>query len=63
MSTAPLCVYCRKRPVDERVRPFCSERCKLLDLAAWADGQYRIPDDPIPDESGPRRDEDDEPVT
>jgi endogenous inhibitor of DNA gyrase (YacG/DUF329 family) len=28
-------------------RPFCSERCKLLDLAAWADGRYRIPGDPI----------------
>lgn len=24
-------------------RPFCSERCKLIDLGAWADGQYRIP--------------------
>ena len=23
--------------------PFCSERCKLLDLGAWIDGQYRIP--------------------
>jgi hypothetical protein len=24
-------------------RPFCSERCKLLDLANWADGRYAIP--------------------
>ncbi|HEG42870.1 MAG TPA: DNA gyrase inhibitor YacG [Phycisphaerales bacterium] len=24
--------------------PFCSERCKLIDLGAWIDGQYRIPD-------------------
>ncbi|MDR2016710.1 MAG: DNA gyrase inhibitor YacG [Burkholderiales bacterium] len=23
-------------------RPFCSERCKLLDLGAWADETYRI---------------------
>lgn len=24
-------------------RPFCSERCKLLDLGAWADEDYRLP--------------------
>ncbi len=40
----PLCVYCRKRPVAPAFRPFCSERCKLLDLAKWVDGDYRIPD-------------------
>ncbi|MFZ0959717.1 MAG: DNA gyrase inhibitor YacG [Terriglobia bacterium] len=24
-------------------RPFCSERCKLIDLDNWFDGRYRIP--------------------
>jgi endogenous inhibitor of DNA gyrase (YacG/DUF329 family) len=24
-------------------RPFCSERCKLIDLGAWANEQYRVP--------------------
>jgi uncharacterized protein len=24
-------------------RPFCSERCKLIDLGRWAEGQYSIP--------------------
>ena len=24
-------------------RPFCSERCKLLDFGAWADEQYGVP--------------------
>jgi len=24
-------------------RPFCSERCKLTDLGAWASEDYRIP--------------------
>ena len=24
-------------------RPFCSERCKLLDLGAWFDGSHHIP--------------------
>jgi len=23
--------------------PFCSERCKLIDLGAWFDATYRIP--------------------
>ncbi len=24
-------------------RPFCSERCKLIDLGQWANGGYSIP--------------------
>jgi endogenous inhibitor of DNA gyrase (YacG/DUF329 family) len=24
-------------------RPFCSERCKLIDLGAWASEAYRVP--------------------
>jgi len=24
-------------------RPFCSERCRLIDLGAWAGEEYRIP--------------------
>jgi hypothetical protein len=26
-----------------RYRPFCSERCRLIDLGAWASENYRIP--------------------
>jgi uncharacterized protein len=26
-----------------RFRPFCSERCKLIDLGNWISGRYRIP--------------------
>jgi endogenous inhibitor of DNA gyrase (YacG/DUF329 family) len=25
-------------------RPFCSERCKLIDLGQWASESYRVPD-------------------
>jgi endogenous inhibitor of DNA gyrase (YacG/DUF329 family) len=46
----PLCVFCRARPVEHAWRPFCSERCKLQDLARWADGAYRVPAEPIDDE-------------
>lgn len=24
-------------------RPFCSERCKMIDLGAWAAEEYRVP--------------------
>ena len=26
-----------------KFRPFCSERCKLIDLGAWASESYRVP--------------------
>jgi endogenous inhibitor of DNA gyrase (YacG/DUF329 family) len=29
--------------VDNPYRPFCSERCKIIDLGQWATGAYRIP--------------------
>ncbi|NJN39577.1 MAG: DNA gyrase inhibitor YacG [Gammaproteobacteria bacterium] len=34
---------------ENRYRPFCSERCRMADLGAWANEQYRVPvpaDDP-----------------
>ena len=49
----PLCVFCRRRAVDPAWRPFCSERCKLQDLARWADGGYRIPAEPLTDPEEP----------
>jgi uncharacterized protein len=39
---------------SSRYRPFCSERCKMIDLGAWATESYRIPvteDNDILDES------------
>ena len=48
MGDALLCVLCRSRPVDERWRPFCSERCRNEDLARWADDRYRVAGDDVP---------------
>jgi hypothetical protein len=48
MDEAQLCVLCRRHPVDERWRPFCSERCRNDDLARWADGRYRVAGEPAP---------------
>ena len=35
---------------ESRFRPFCSERCRLIDLGSWADEKYRVP---VKDEPGP----------
>jgi len=31
-------------------RPFCSERCKKIDLGAWANEEYRVPVVETPDD-------------
>ena len=40
------CPICKVQVVWEEnpYRPFCSERCKLIDLGAWATEAYQIPD-------------------
>ncbi len=39
----PRCPICGKGVrTDHPYFPFCSERCKLVDLGRWLDGRYRI---------------------
>jgi endogenous inhibitor of DNA gyrase (YacG/DUF329 family) len=45
--------------VDPKWRPFCSARCKLQDLAKWADGSYAIPDEPLGDNDDSEKKADD----
>lgn len=33
---------------DNAWRPFCSERCRLIDLGEWLDEGHRIPGEEIP---------------
>lgn len=40
---------------ENRWRPFCSERCRLIDLGAWMDGRYTIPGEPVPPETADSR--------
>ncbi len=39
------CPNCEKKTeyMGNEFRPFCSERCKLIDFGAWADGEYALP--------------------
>ena len=35
---------------DNPFRPFCSERCKLIDLSKWVSEEYRVPGRSVPAE-------------
>jgi hypothetical protein len=37
--------------VENKWRPFCSERCKNIDLGDWASERYRVPTDEGPQEA------------
>jgi endogenous inhibitor of DNA gyrase (YacG/DUF329 family) len=43
---------------ESRFRPFCSERCRLIDLGAWAAEAYRVPvsEDAAPADDAPPED-------
>ena len=47
-SIVPVCAFCHRQPVDPKWRPFCSDRCRLQDLARWAEGSYRVAGEPAP---------------
>lgn len=64
-----LCPICKRpvRDVDDATNPnpffpFCSDRCKLIDLGRWLGGKYRIPvkseDEPV--DLGPPMTEDED---
>lgn len=39
----PCCAKAVLWAVESTYRPFCSERCKLVDFAQWASERYRLP--------------------
>jgi uncharacterized protein len=50
MATTVKCPTCQ-RPVEwseqSAYRPFCSDRCRLIDLGAWLTEQHKIPDEAV----------------
>ena len=42
MAKCPTC----KKESEKKYRPFCSERCKAVDLNRWFTGAYAIPAEP-----------------
>ena len=48
----PRCPICdrplhRVAPADEVYRPFCSKRCRTIDLGRWLGESYRIAEDGV----------------
>ena len=53
MSAQIECPNCKK-PVtwnDNPDRPFCSEKCRLIDLGNWSDEAYRVPGQSLSEEN------------
>lgn len=57
-----VCPHCGKKDTwkkENLARPFCSERCKLIDLGDWAKENHCIAGDPIPTPEDPQDDSQD----
>ncbi len=46
LVTCPQCGGDSAYAVSNPYRPFCSQRCKNIDLGAWAAESFRVPDHP-----------------
>jgi uncharacterized protein len=46
------CPICGK-PAVQASRPFCSERCRKIDLDRWRTEAYRVPSEEAPDPDAP----------
>jgi endogenous inhibitor of DNA gyrase (YacG/DUF329 family) len=59
------CPICGKEvKIEDPYMPFCSDRCRIVDLGNWASEKYRISTavDPLKENTGPSPDnEEDEP--
>ncbi len=57
------CPTCGKKGTwtqDNTFRPFCSERCKLIDLGGWADEKHRVPGESVDTNELPDNEKNDE---
>lgn len=54
MIQATRCPVCSKSldgiTAQHRLFPFCSDRCRKIDLARWADGRYAIVEELSPEQ-------------
>ncbi|MDO5101844.1 MAG: DNA gyrase inhibitor YacG [Lautropia sp.] len=47
LVSCPTCQQDTVYSTENRWRPFCSERCRMIDLGAWSDESYVVPGQPI----------------
>ena len=57
------CPTCKRQlepeaePEGRKFAPFCSERCKLIDLGKWLGEDYRVPEGPDGSADVPKTDD------
>lgn len=61
MSKCPICDAVVQPRAQNKLFPFCSARCKTIDLGKWLSEEYRVPSgeaegDDEGDDSGSKRD-------
>lgn len=59
----PRCPTCRRqaKPREENPSfPFCSPRCRQVDLGKWFTGEYRVPGPPAKPDGAPAKDEEEQ---
>jgi uncharacterized protein len=45
----PTCKKLIEYSINNKFRPFCSERCQMIDLGDWANENFKIPDNKPPE--------------
>jgi endogenous inhibitor of DNA gyrase (YacG/DUF329 family) len=50
MAACPICKKAALPRSENPAAPFCSLRCKQVDLGNWLNEQYRVPTAEVPDE-------------
>lgn len=49
LAKCPICGTKFDPSPDRKHKPFCSERCRMVDLSRWLGGEYVIPGPPAID--------------
>jgi endogenous inhibitor of DNA gyrase (YacG/DUF329 family) len=47
-TPCPVCNSPSAPPAANATHPFCSDRCRMIDLSAWLGERYTIPGEPVP---------------
>jgi endogenous inhibitor of DNA gyrase (YacG/DUF329 family) len=56
MRSCPICKHAPLPRAENPAFPFCSDRCKIIDLGKWFGESYRLPAKPGEQEDEPQLD-------
>jgi endogenous inhibitor of DNA gyrase (YacG/DUF329 family) len=51
LVACPTCKKFIEYSINNKFRPFCCERCQIIDLGDWANENFKIPDKKILDDN------------